>query len=631
MLVVAMDGKALDARGLVEDCPLSTTPPASCLIQQSARHGAIRFLHLLLICVVVGPIALAIIAGYLTYQTYTTRTEGTLVQSVADAAENTVKVLDTYRLVAARIDDVLAPLSDEEIRHREQTLHEQLAQQIKDWPQIAAAWVLDASGRELVSAKTYPVDSDVTHADREDFKTLEQPGARVFIWALRARSFEQNDFHPYFTVALRRDADDGQFRGITIVSISADYLASFFNSLLNDTRTYSAAILRDNGVNLVNYPNDTATRTTFSQSDPLAQAIANGSSAGLIVPQSLFDSDGRIVAYRRVGNYPIYVSLSRAKASVLHDWLLAISGYFAIAGASILGLVLLCLLALRRTHREQAALAQATSLLRDREVAYEALNLAKEEVDTANLAKSNFLATMSNELRVPLNAIIRFSEAIVQKDFGSGGSKNYKNYVGEIHNSSIHLVRIINDILDLSQASAGKLELNETVFDLRAAIESAWQMMVGLANAGELLLHVSVSENLPLVLGDQRKIIQVLLNLIDNAIKFTPAGGRVSVFGKFDPLRGMIVTVSDTGCGIPASDLERMLRPFEEISSALNRQNQGEGLRLPLVKAIVECHNGRLELSSDPNTGTTVAIILPLERTVGRPALLQQTGSIKTL
>jgi two-component system NtrC family sensor kinase len=354
--------------------------------------------------IVVLPFALAIIGVYATYQAHLGRTEEALVQSVADAAENTVKVLDTHRLVAARIDDLLVPLTDRQIRDQEQALHEQLSQQIKDLPEVAAAWALDASGRELVSVKVYPVDGDTLHAGREDFKALKASGAQVFIWALRARSFEHDDYRPYFTVARRRESPDGQFRGITIVAISANYLASFFYTLVGDRHSYSAGILRDNGVNLARYPDTSAEPPASRQSDPLARAVASGSSDGLIVPGSLFDHDGQIIAYRRVGSYPVYVSLSRTASSVLREWLLAISGYLAIGTIAVLGLVLLCLIALRRTRREQAALAQARSLLRDREAAYEALRAAKEEVDEANQTKTNFLATMCHELRTPLRA-----------------------------------------------------------------------------------------------------------------------------------------------------------------------------------------------------------------------------------
>jgi signal transduction histidine kinase len=475
-----------------------------------------------------------------------------------------------------------------------------------------------------VSAKVYPVDGDVPHSGREDFKALKNSGAQVFIWALRARSFEHDDFRPYFTVARRREGTDGQFRGITIVAISANYLASFFNTLVGDRHNYSAGILRDNGANLARYPDTSAAPPALQQSDPLAHAIASGSPDGLIVSGSLFDRDGQIIAYRRVGSYPVYVSLSRTAALVLREWLFAISGYLAIGTMAVLGLVLLCLIALRRTRREQTALAQARRLLDDREAAYGALAAAKEEVDEANRAKTNFLATMSHELRTPLNAIIGFSEIMMREKFGAIGNEKYQEYVADIHNSGTHLLQVINDILDLSKASAGKFELDETVFDLHEVMRSVSQIAGGLAHAAGLSLTADVSENLPLVRGDQRKVTQVLLNLINNAIKFTAAGGRITVSARSDPLLGLIVTVSDTGLGIAPDDLERVMRPFEQGASPLNRRHQGTGLGLPLVKEIVEQHGGRLELSSELDAGTTVSIILPPERTVPRLLPIKQ-------
>src|SRR5262249_38298186 len=154
-----------------------------------------------------------------------------LVEAVAVAEENTLKVLDTHQLVAARIDDALAGLADAQIRQQEGALHDKLAQQIKSLPQVAAAWAIDANGHEVVSARVYPVNSELDHSDRDDFRALSNPKLRTFLWALRARSLDQDTYRAYFTVALRREALDGQFRGIVVVSVSGAYLASFYSSL----------------------------------------------------------------------------------------------------------------------------------------------------------------------------------------------------------------------------------------------------------------------------------------------------------------------------------------------------------------------------------------------------------------
>jgi signal transduction histidine kinase len=533
--------------------------------------------------------------------------------------------LDTHRLAAGRIDDLLGPLSDQQIRDQEQALHERISQQIKDLPQIAAAWALDASGRELVSAKVYPVNRDLTYSDREDFTALQNLGARVFVWALRARSFEHNDLLPYFTVAHRREDSSGKFQGITIVSISGSYLASFFNSLLDDHHDYSANILRDNGVNLARYPGSDAEPAALQQSDPLVRAIASGSAEGMIAPTSLFDRDSQITAYQRVGSYPIYISLTRNGAAVLREWWLATSGYFAIGGAAVLGLVILCLIALRQARGEQTALAQARSLLHDREIAYQAAYAAKEEAESANQAKSYFLATMSHELRTPLHAIIGFSEVIMREDLAPIGHQKYLEYINDIHSSGEHLLRMINDILDLSKASVGKLELDESVFDLHEVVRSVKRMTAGLADMAGLSLRVCIAENLPLVRGDEGKMGQVLVNLVNNSIKFTDKGGEIAISGRFDPLHGIALIVSDTGVGIAPEDLERVMKPFEQVVSSLSRQHKGAGLGLPLVKEIIEQHDGRVELRSELGVGTTVTITLPSERTIRQQPPVDQT------
>jgi signal transduction histidine kinase len=266
-------------------------------------------------------------------------------------------------------------------------------------------------------------------------------------------------------------------------------------------------------------------------------------------------------------------------------------------------------------------------LLRDRETANEALRLAKEEAEAANQAKSGFLATMSHELRTPLNAIIGFSEMMLREVLGSLGNEQYRSYVGDIHASGTHLLQIINDILDLSKAEAGKIDLTEDIFDLRDIMRSVIQLTAGrIAEAG-LTQGVELTPDLPLLRADERKTKQVLLNLITNAVKFTPSGGRISVSGRFERERGLIVTVADTGIGIPSDDLERVLKPFEQVDSSLSRQHQGTGLGLPLVKAIMEIHGGRLELKSELGVGTEVAVTFPPERIVFDPSLAHHSLS----
>ena len=260
-------------------------------------------------------------------------------------------------------------------------------------------------------------------------------------------------------------------------------------------------------------------------------------------------------------------------------------------------------------------------LRREQRAAYEALRAAKDEAEAANRAKSEFLATMNHELRTPLNAIIGFSEMMLREVKGSIDNEHYRSYVADIHSSGIHLLEIIQDILDLSKAEAGKLDLSEDLFDVRDTVRAVEAMTGGLRQEAGLSANFMLPEELPLLRADERKTRQVLINLIGNAVKFTPPDGRIEVSVRLDPGGGLAITIADTGIGIPPADLERVLRPFERVDNSLSRKHQGTGLGLPLVKAIMELHGGSIELQSEIGVGTAVTVVFPRTRLVATGSL----------
>ncbi len=247
------------------------------------------------------------------------------------------------------------------------------------------------------------------------------------------------------------------------------------------------------------------------------------------------------------------------------------------------------------------------------------LRLAKDQADSANRAKSNFLANMSHELRTPLNAIIGFSELMIKETFGPIGSDKYSEYMSDIHMSAEHLLEIINEVLDMSKIEAGRLELSEEKFSIYDTIVSVCRMMSSRVFASDIDIIRNIDERLPDVYADYRLIRQVLINLITNAIKFSPNGSSIIVRAYINSNKEMVITISDQGIGIKEDKIQRALEPFGQINDRSDMRDithQGTGLGLPLAKAMVEMHGGVLDIQSQFDVGTTVSFTIPADRLI---------------
>ncbi len=242
------------------------------------------------------------------------------------------------------------------------------------------------------------------------------------------------------------------------------------------------------------------------------------------------------------------------------------------------------------------------------------LHVAMGEVESANRAKSEFLASMSHELRTPLNAIIGFSEIIKDETIGPMGSTRYRDYAADIHDSGQHLLDLINDILDLSKVESGTDELREENIYIPEVVHSVLNLVKGRAQKGNVELELDIPGDAPALWADQRKVKQILVNLLTNAIKFTLTGGTVTLRAWCCAQDGHVFQVVDTGIGIALEDIPKALAPFQQIDSALNRKYEGTGLGLPLTKRLVELHGGSLDLQSQVGVGTTVTARFPAQR-----------------
>ena len=265
----------------------------------------------------------------------------------------------------------------------------------------------------------------------------------------------------------------------------------------------------------------------------------------------------------------------------------------------------------------EALLRCKVSLLQARE---EELSDALATAREASRAKSNFLALMSHELRTPLNAIIGFSEVLGGEMFGALGNGRYRDYAHDIHGAGRHLLALINDILDLSKAEAGKFEFHCEEIAAKDLIGECMKLMRGRAVEAQLSLTAGAEDDIPSLHVDRLRVKQILLNLLSNAVKFTPPGGAVRVSAERSLDGGLVLSVSDTGIGIAPEFIQAALEPFRQIASPFARNAEGTGLGLALAKALVESHGGSLQLESALNSGTTARLIFPASRIVEHPA-----------
>lgn len=239
---------------------------------------------------------------------------------------------------------------------------------------------------------------------------------------------------------------------------------------------------------------------------------------------------------------------------------------------------------------------------------------ARVDAERAVAAKSMFVANISHELRTPLNAVLGFAEVIEREMFGPVGNAKYVEYARDIRGAAGHLKSLIDDILDMSRVEANKYELHSEWLDPAEALTEPLRMVGDRAARSSLQIDTEFDPISPRLFADRRALIQMALNLLSNALKFTDAGGHVVLRTRLAASGELAIEVEDTGCGIPPEDLERVLRPFEQVDNTHTRRHRGAGLGLPLVDALIRLHDGTLAIESKVGSGTKISLRFPASR-----------------
>jgi signal transduction histidine kinase len=389
----------------------------------------------------------------------------------------------------------------------------------------------------------------------------------------------------------RYNKPSGEFGGIFVAAINPEYFISFYSSVASGSNKFMSILLSDGSV-LAAGP------STEKSNIELAQKwlVASNKKRGTLYSYDYTDSNNnKIGALKVLKNIPVAVAIISDEQDFMRDWnqsRMKDIGFIVLF--TIFGSIL-----------SFFAVAMAKQIIRVQESEGAAI--------LASQAKSEFLANMSHELRTPLNAIIGFSEMINSGYFGPLNAKQ-KERIHDIHICGSHLLQLITDILEFSKGDAGKLELVEEKVNVSELMEEAVRIMNGKIKSKNISLVLAIDHSMAPMWGDKRKIRQILLNLLSNALKFTPEGGTITASSKTDTQNNIHIIITDTGIGIAEDDIPKALSVFGQVNRT--KSHEGTGLGLPLCKMYTELHDGKLILTSKLGEGTNVHLTFPHQRTL---------------
>ncbi len=341
----------------------------------------------------------------------------------------------------------------------------------------------------------------------------------------------------------------------------------------------------------------------------------------VIAVSSMLAASLPIAAFAATVPVTLAITLNFVLRDTIDNYVLALlavatEGYFALLAHRLHSTTLATL----------EARAEKDALIGELEQAKAISDEARHRAESANVAKSRFLAQMSHELRTPLNAILGFSEVMKSEIFGKHSVPAYKDYSADIHNSGVHLLNLINEILDLSRIEAGRYELNEEAISLAHVVADCRHLLKLRASSRDLTIHELFEQNMPRVWADERATRQIVLNLLSNAIKFTPQGGEIWLKVGWTASGGQYLSVKDTGSGIPEEELPVVLASFGQGSNSIKSAEQGAGLGLPIAKSLIDLHGGTFTLKSKLRAGTEVIVTFPPERVMSALAPLSENA-----
>jgi len=470
--------------------------------------------------------------------------------------------------------------------------HDFLANRLQALPQLGALFFTDATGVQINSSNFWPVPP-VDLANAPSFADAQKAPTETPVISAPAKSWSTGRWALF--ISRRIESRAGVFLGTVQAMIELHYLDGFYRTI-GLPKDGSVAIFRRDGALLFRYPAiDSKPGATVREGSPWFELAARG--GGTYEAVGHLDGVLREIAVNPIKDYPLVVTVTVPKYAALAAWRRQAAFIGIGTGCAVIVFALLF-----------GTLAVQFGRL---EGSRQALAAALTKTERADRAKSDFLGRMSHELRTPLNAIIGFSEVMKHGVFGPLGSPRYLEYAEDIHRSGVFLHDLISDMLDMVKIEAGHRALQLEPFTLAADLEETLRMIRPRAEKGEVTVGLDVRDASVVITADRRALKQIVLNLIGNAVKFTPPGGSVTV--RLSSADGdAVLQVIDTGYGMSAEHLAKLGTPFFRAEDNPHAAStEGTGLGVALTKSLVELHGWQIEFASELSHGTTVTITMP--------------------
>jgi two-component system, cell cycle sensor histidine kinase PleC len=483
-----------------------------------------------------------------------------------------------------------------------------LADRIRHSPQMTGLMVIGPDG--IVRSSAGDVPKPGTSLANSKYFIAARGSADIQVLAIDPATSRSANKHLIF-VARRFVRPTGAFGGVVAAMLSADYVQRFLSTLHVGEQSVIALQTID-GVMLVRQPYQETSVGKSVASTPLFREWLPWASSGVFRAYDEDDKLWRIIGYQRIDRLPLVVHVALSESEALTNWRRT-TLWQGMVGVAILMLAAATAYTL---HRQLQGRMRAHAQLSDTVRALEHARLAAEE---GSRVKSQFMANMSHELRTPLNAVIGYSEILIEDAEGDLRREQHLADLRRINVAGQHLLGLITDVLDISEIEVGRFELHEAPVDLAAVLGDCSRAIAARAQATALDLVSEPVNALPMVMADERRLRQIVLNLLTNAVKFTPPGGRIVLAAQMTAEGGIAVSVSDTGIGMKPEEIPLALETFRQVDGGLTRRQQGTGLGLPLARTLAELHGGTLVIASAAGHGTAVTVTLPRERVIRPP------------